>query len=551
MNNVLVVNAIVLFLATSLGYASWPYTIPDAASLGRYNSVAVDSLGWPHVAYCDYGADDLKYAYQDALGWHVEVPDSNCGDAVGVALALDGSGNPHIAYHRANGADLYVASKVGPAWQLEPVLVTNNVGRFPSIVLDTLSYEHVFCEDYTASRWVHAWRDTSGWHSETVDTSGNGYDDNNGTLCLGMSGVLCVGYRKHNELWYAEKLGYWSTTSVDANKSDSRIDMALDSESRPHIAYSRGLYGASRPWYAWYDQGGWHTELVEDTCSFVHVVALDRADVPHYVYGKKYTDDKVRHCWRINGQWYFENIYGPGGSLRPSLWYSFAFSQAGYSFLLSAFERANSDLLVFVRRDDTIPPSAPILTYPRDDSVVSDSAVNLLWQSASDNMSGVADYRVQLALDTSFTAVVRDTSLADTSSLVVLPETTYHWRVSARDSARNVGQWSSVWCFRVELPTGTDGPPQVPCIPDLQVAPNPANGCRVTVHWNLPRLCAKSLVISNVAGRTVFQCPLPVSMTGTMHMDLHALPAGVYLARLESTAFRTSKSELILIGTSF
>ena len=42
---------------------------------------------------------DLRYAYQDAAGWHLETADSEGYVAICPSLALDGSGYPHISYY--------------------------------------------------------------------------------------------------------------------------------------------------------------------------------------------------------------------------------------------------------------------------------------------------------------------------------------------------------------------------------------------------------------------------------------------------------------------
>jgi len=65
-----------------------------------YCSLALDAGGYAHITYLDRGNRDLKYAYQDAAGWHVTILDEqNAWDS---SLALGPDGKIHVAY-RSSG----------------------------------------------------------------------------------------------------------------------------------------------------------------------------------------------------------------------------------------------------------------------------------------------------------------------------------------------------------------------------------------------------------------------------------------------------------------
>jgi hypothetical protein len=97
---------------------------------------------------------------------------------------------------------------------------------------------------------------------------------------------------------------------------------------------------------------------------------------------------------------------------------------------------------------DTAAPTVPLLVAPPNDTTLPDSTVLLVWNHSTDQPSGVAAYRVQVAYDTAFASVLRDTTLADTTREFHLPESLFYWHVRATDRAGNVSSWSLRRRFR-------------------------------------------------------------------------------------------------------
>jgi hypothetical protein len=103
---------------------------------------------------------------------------------------------------------------------------------------------------------------------------------------------------------------------------------------------------------------------------------------------------------------------------------------------------------------DSESPAAPSLVYPPANGAINNPSVVFRWHRASDNLSGIAYYTVQVAYDSAFTALADTARRADTTYARSLPaDTTYFWRVRATDRCGNVGPWSSVWKFEIDAQT--------------------------------------------------------------------------------------------------
>lgn len=113
---------------------------------------------------------------------------------------------------------------------------------------------------------------------------------------------------------------------------------------------------------------------------------------------------------------------------------------------------------------ESIPPPAPLLLLPANDSELEDETA-FLWEDVRDP-SGVT-YTFQIAADAAFSTSNISSPIIDKSGLsfteyTIYPEAlpgvtpevtkegvTYYWRVRATDNALNTGEWSDVGTFRI------------------------------------------------------------------------------------------------------
>lgn len=232
--------------------AGWHDEVVTAISveylIGAYSSLALDQADYPHISYYkEYNYRGyLQYAYQDVSGWHLEVVENPEGSGrypgQYTSIALDGEGYPHISYFHNSDMELKVAYKDASGWHLETVDSAGQVGKYTSLKLDHAGYPHISYFDSTNNDLKYAAQDTSGWHVETVDSAGDVGSFT--SLELDKSGYPHISYRDfgNNDLKYAYKDVFgWHTQTVDSEGLVGEYtSLALDGNSAPHISYYDG-----------------------------------------------------------------------------------------------------------------------------------------------------------------------------------------------------------------------------------------------------------------------------------------------------------------------
>ena len=216
-------------------------SLPYNGDVGEWNSIALDTDGYTHIAYTYYTNDGdcyLKHAYKDASGWHRSVADSLIGDEFQyVSMALDNSNHPHISYYDWNVDDLKYAYWDGAIWHTERVDSIGQVGTSSSIALDSLGYPHIAYTDGTNYGVKYARWDGSAWQIETVESD--------------------IGY------------GFYTSLALDAN-------------DRPHISSAEYMSDLR---FAYWDGSDWQIEVVDNTvCCGWTSLAIDGCGYCHIAY---------------------------------------------------------------------------------------------------------------------------------------------------------------------------------------------------------------------------------------------------------------------------
>ncbi|HSJ53907.1 MAG TPA: hypothetical protein VLC52_09185 [Anaerolineae bacterium] len=275
--------------------ATWHVETVDSKGGGwwRYNSIAVDANGNPHLACLDAAANTLVYGRKEALTWHIE-PVAYTGSAgEWNALALDGSGHPHISYHDHFTSGLKYAYHDGTTWNLQVVDAEEySAGKFPSLALDAEGEPHV---SYLTGVWPvalsYAYREGGTWHVETVEGNDTWRStalalDPDGRPHIVYDGPITVGLK------YAwRNAGVWDIQTVDGSVVPSgHASLAVDDAGQPHVSYYDA--GKQSLEYAFRDGTGWHRATVDVGLGDYGIayfgasisLDLDAAGFPHIVY---------------------------------------------------------------------------------------------------------------------------------------------------------------------------------------------------------------------------------------------------------------------------
>jgi hypothetical protein len=246
-------------------------------------SAAFDRQGRIHVAYNCAEGEGLGYALFDSV-WHCETVDTvgDASTADQVSLAVDSLGDPHIAYFRGiTGIPLRYASKYGGIWTFVDGS-PDNVAWDPSLVLDSLDHAHfAYMEDGDYNVYYSIF-DGTNWSHDTVSSPGaNSYC----SFVLDRRGNPNISFFQGSNgpaggqfsVWFARKdSGVWNNYLVDPGSQTAKRGwenhIVMTPDDTVHIAYY--CHNEMLLKHAWGDGSSWNSEVVEAIAAYVSYVGF-------------------------------------------------------------------------------------------------------------------------------------------------------------------------------------------------------------------------------------------------------------------------------------
>lgn len=250
---------------SGLTYAYWTGTewmnqTVDSNAPNAFASLALDSLGNPHVAYTDHTT--IKYARWTGSNWDIQTVDTHSEIPFRLSLALDQNDSPYIAYDftisvPTGRTDVYrnieqikLATVSNSQWSIQTVAYGFDFGN---MVLDSKGNPHmIYRVDQSAQgsndTLVYAHWDAENWWTTQAVVS-DVCLDNTGFLVLDSNDYPHISYigtvynpeigENEYVLKYTRWTGAeWDTLSVNPDsRAVGPCYLALDSDDNPHISY--------------------------------------------------------------------------------------------------------------------------------------------------------------------------------------------------------------------------------------------------------------------------------------------------------------------------
>jgi len=259
---------------------SWDSSvIDDGNNLSDWGpSLAIDSKNNPHIAYyqaCDPLSDSVRYVYWDGANWVFAWAESifAMSEHGSLSLALDSMDYPHIAY--CEWPALYYSLWDGNSWHNEgPIDAASWEIRMN---LDSLGLPHIVYIDQMGQRPEYCYRDSIAWHlCGFIEPDQDVHSYRSVSLCLDDNSEPHVAYvgsiNNHNKMKYAKG------TFVGVEEARNKLPV----ERYVLQVYPNPVQGVLNIKYAVYTQTETELSLYDVTGSMVKILKQKKIHPGYY-----------------------------------------------------------------------------------------------------------------------------------------------------------------------------------------------------------------------------------------------------------------------------
>jgi len=319
---------------------AWQVEVVDPSGTALYTSLRIDNVGNAHVAYVAERGDQelLRYAFWDHLLKRWFTTDIAKGVSFS-SLTLDSKQRPHISwadYGTGEGAKLRYAFWDGKAWKVTAVdLNSETIAYYTSIVLDAQDRPSISFYEYRGARGTETsvrmrvvmWNGKA-WEVRTVDSANQSGKFN--ALAIDGNSRLHLAYANVNAMTAGMRYAFWNGTKwvaeiiEDQNVANESVGystfIAVDSKGNPHIVYANESNPSVK--YAFRDGTQWKIETVDTLTKVAYPdrfgIVLSEEDVPYVGYYDAGAGS-VKIAWRSGSRWVTQIVDQGGVGFTPSL----------------------------------------------------------------------------------------------------------------------------------------------------------------------------------------------------------------------------------------
>jgi hypothetical protein len=323
---------------------NWVIEPVDSSGFVYDCSIAVDTMNYPHIAYCyrqDLGGNWasywLKYARWNGIDWEFQPAESIAAYNLGAPifkfskLCIDNQNNPHIAYCKDSVPYKY-AYYNGNSWQISTIescyadISTNSIDMvLTDDGIPHISYPFVNFSNYT--RGIrYAFKSSDSWIIQTVWEENRISSSNIFTTAIDLdrSGYPAIAFSQWS--YSTTDTGYlfcarfngqnWMIDTVHhiENEMYYVFSLKVNNPERIHIFYKRD-FGV---FYAVTEGDSWTIEFIDMNGLFeAGGDMILEGDKPNVVYSS--VEDPLIYAYKFNTLWNYEIIDHYYEGLYPSI----------------------------------------------------------------------------------------------------------------------------------------------------------------------------------------------------------------------------------------
>ena len=147
-------------------------------------------------------------------------------------------------------------------------------------------------------------------------------------------------------------------------------------------------------------------------------------------------------------------------------------------------------------------PTVAVKVYPTNGLLCTENPLEFRWNSATDKEGDAITYEIEVASDAAFTNIIEKASVNGTNKTITLEKgIEVHWRVRAKDSKNEYGDYSPYWTFYTEGEGITNYLPFTPT-PLHPILNTKVSGSSVILEWSSTDVDGDPLVYDVYFGPT-------------------------------------------------